>query len=356
MLALRALQHTVTVIPLHIPLDELAEQLRIHQPQCVLSLDGAGLAYESIKKSNVVRIAWFVDNPYYFDILYDLNDRDIILVWDDEYVYELKERGMRQVYFMPLATNASRFHDAPITDDDMRRYASDVSFVGSVGPRVETVRAARIAQSPEAINQLADHMITATMQIYNKANAREALGVLRATYAHLQPKERAGIGLAIDSEINAIKRHEVLEVLCNFNAGLYGDECLQSYAGEHVHCEGRIDYKTVARTIYKASAIVVNATRPQLRMTVNQRIFDVFSCGGFLLTDYRTYLDECLPGASDRICFYSQQDLLEKIRYYLAHPQERAEITAYYQKYVRAKHTYIYRMEELQSYIHALIG
>ncbi|MDV2993644.1 MAG: hypothetical protein N4J56_003298 [Chroococcidiopsis sp. SAG 2025] len=78
--------------------------------------------------------------------------------------------------------------------------------------------------------------------------------------------------------------------------------------------------------IYVQSKIVLNCS---LNGDLNRRVYEVLMVGGFLLTD-RLALQSGLPLLFQEgvhlECYGSKQELLDKIKYYLSHPDEAAEI------------------------------
>ena len=85
------------------------------------------------------------------------------------------------------------------------------------------------------------------------------------------------------------------------------------------------------------------------RGDLNMRVFEVLSAGAFLLT-------ESLPVASgqsdlfrvdEHLAVYDDQNLLDRIAYYLERPDLRREIAAAGRKEAHAHHTYDHRVEEL---------
>ena len=77
---------------------------------------------------------------------------------------------------------------------------------------------------------------------------------------------------------------------------------------------------------YAESKIVFNCS---LNGDLNRRVFEVLMAGGFLLTD-RLSLESGLfllfEEGVHLECYGSEQELLDKVRYYLAHPDRAAEI------------------------------
>ena len=60
--------------------------------------------------------------------------------------------------------------------------------------------------------------------------------------------------------------------------------------------------------------------------SVNDRFFEVNGCGGFQLLDYRPILKDLLPIEPELVSFKCVDEAVEKIRYYLQHPEERVAI------------------------------
>lgn len=60
--------------------------------------------------------------------------------------------------------------------------------------------------------------------------------------------------------------------------------------------------------------------------SVNNRFFEVNGSGAFQLSDYRPILHNLLPIDPELVSFRNINDGIEKIKYYLAHPQQRADL------------------------------
>lgn len=62
--------------------------------------------------------------------------------------------------------------------------------------------------------------------------------------------------------------------------------------------------------------------------SANMRQFEVTGCGGFLLTEYKESIREYFQPGVEIETFKSHGEALEKISYYLSHPEERERIAA----------------------------
>ena len=80
---------------------------------------------------------------------------------------------------------------------------------------------------------------------------------------------------------------------------------------------------------------------------VNCRFFEVNGSGAFQLSDYRPILHDLLPIDPELVSFKNIDEGIDKIKYYLAHPQERYEIADKVYKHFKEHYTY----DHLVSYI-----
>lgn len=86
---------------------------------------------------------------------------------------------------------------------------------------------------------------------------------------------------------------------------------------------------------------------------VNPRTFELAACGAFQLTDNRTLLPEMFSEGEEIITFGNQNELEEKIDYYLSRPDERRAIADAARKRVLRDHTYEQRVKSMLGYIYA---
>lgn len=63
-----------------------------------------------------------------------------------------------------------------------------------------------------------------------------------------------------------------------------------------------------------------------LNETMNMRIFEATGCGVFLLTEYFDNLSDYFEIGKEIEVFRDEKELVDKIRYYLAHPRQREQI------------------------------
>jgi SAM-dependent methyltransferase len=92
------------------------------------------------------------------------------------------------------------------------------------------------------------------------------------------------------------------------------------------------------------------------RETGNMRLFEVTGAGVFLLAEHFDNLKEYFELGKEIETFQNQQELIDKIRYYLAHPSEREEIARNGQRRCLEQYSISKRAEEMHRIIHKYLA
>lgn len=82
---------------------------------------------------------------------------------------------------------------------------------------------------------------------------------------------------------------------------------------------------------------------------IKGRVFEVTGCGGFLLTQPAEDLGRYLSDGKELAFFESNDDLVERVQYYLAHDDERRQIAQAGHDRVLREHTYESRFTQLMQ-------
>lgn len=78
----------------------------------------------------------------------------------------------------------------------------------------------------------------------------------------------------------------------------------------------------------------------------SMRPYEVLGCRGFHLTQWTKATENLFKEAEHLVTARTKEEALDKIRYYLAHPDERARIALQGQRFVYARHTYEQRVRD----------
>jgi spore maturation protein CgeB len=77
------------------------------------------------------------------------------------------------------------------------------------------------------------------------------------------------------------------------------------------------------------------------------RVFDVLSCGGFLVTNDKKDINKLFVDGKDLVVFRDAQDLMEICEYYLKHEGERRAIAEQGYSTLAENHTFQQRMIDM---------
>ena len=95
-----------------------------------------------------------------------------------------------------------------------------------------------------------------------------------------------------------------------------------------------------------AADVVVNFIRAEHGCAHSMKTFELPACGGFLLCTRTEEQLEFLPEDECAAYFWTQEEMIDKLRFYLAHPAARERIRLAGMERVRP-HTYVERSRQL---------
>jgi spore maturation protein CgeB len=86
--------------------------------------------------------------------------------------------------------------------------------------------------------------------------------------------------------------------------------------------------------------------RPTLYQ-IKARVFEIPACRGFMITEFADGLEDYFVPGKEVITFHTADEMVESVRYFLSHEQEREQIRrAGYERAMR-DHSYVRRFEDL---------
>ncbi|MGA2188611.1 MAG: glycosyltransferase [Steroidobacteraceae bacterium] len=142
-------------------------------------------------------------------------------------------------------------------------------------------------------------------------------------------------------------RQAILQQLGQFRVKRWGnvpswmvDRLKESHAGGDIVLDEKV--KAV-----RAARIALNTLHYAEVNALNCRAFELAGCGAFQLISYKPVLSEHFAPGVELDAFYSVDDLIEKIRYYLQRPEKAAEIARMGQVRAHRDHTYEVRLREI---------
>ncbi len=102
--------------------------------------------------------------------------------------------------------------------------------------------------------------------------------------------------------------------------------------------------------VFKAAKIVVNRHGEVAEnYASNMRLFEATGVGSLLITDEKDNLGELFEVGKEIETYGDPDELVDKIKYFLAHEEQRARIARAGQARTLREHTYLHRMQELEQ-------
>jgi hypothetical protein len=109
----------------------------------------------------------------------------------------------------------------------------------------------------------------------------------------------------------------------------------------------RIDPAEAYFQHFREAAINLNLVNGNAETGLNMRHFEVTAAGGFMLCYDQPEIEEHFEVGKECAVFRDEVDLMDKIAYYLSHPDERAEIALAGQRRTLSTHLYSHRLQSL---------
>ena len=318
-------------------------------------IDTEGVLHAFIESTGVLHINWCVDDPFYEAIMltkkYRPCARRVDFVSDRDYLEAMKAQGYN-AHFLPLGVDPQLFTPSGAG------FRNECAFVGNS-------YLAQIDEFSRGAEPLLDMMVpflAACMQRYYRDAAVDVTGEMEryldtAALPQGMSREKA-VFIAKHFAGYLFRKHIVGTLLTTFPGfSVYGDDGWLALAG--AQRLRRVRYNRALSEVYAATNVNVDINRVVIRNGFTQRIFDTLASGAFVITSAKPIVEEFFVTEGPRqevATFASAEELVEKIRYYLSHENERLAITARGREKVLSGHTYDHRMSEMFGTVAKLFG
>lgn len=301
-------------------------------------------------KCNIKYISFVYDSPqvklYSYTVTYPTN---YIFLFDSSLVTQFQKEGLSRFYYMPLPVNADRIHLLLQKPYDSARLSADVSFVGSLYNENHN-----LYDSLQGISSYTKGYLDAIMQaqshVYGYNFLEEcltpAITAELQNAAHYQKNPDGVESLSfifsdyyLCRKLTSMERINILtDVASHFPLKIFTPN--NNYVIPNASNMGVADYLTETPYIFHDSKINLNITLRSIKSGIPLRCMEIMSCGGFLLTNFQSDFFKHFVAGEDFVYFESNDDMLQKIDYYLTHEKERTSIAeSGYQKVIK-NHSY----------------
>ncbi len=310
------------------------------------------------KEAGVKYVAWVYDNPAVNLFSYTLiNSCNYVFLFDSQ-MYELFAcQGIKTVYYLPMAAAVTRYDGIRITEDDREKWGGQISFIGGMYTEGHNFYDRVEDKLSDYSKGYLNGLMNAQMQIFGcnfiEQTIPESVMQEMINALGLEPNpdgvetvEYLYGNYVINRKITAIERCEIVKKIgSRFGINLYTRD--GGFRAKGVSNRGRVDYYDEMPYVFKTSDINLNITLRSIQRGIPLRAMDIMGCGGFLLTNYQEDFLRFFEPGKDFIYYESQQDLMDKLEYYLVHDDERRQIAERGHEKIKRDHTYILRLEEI---------
>ncbi len=321
-------------------------------------LDRQGKLAGLLEELRLPLASWFVDNPHLIlhQYAHPGTDNTVIFTFDAGNLALLHDKGFSNVHYLPLATDVTRFRPgAGISTPEA--WASDVSFVGNsmVRPVADCLTKAALPADlcpdyqtvARSFGSSGETDVTRFLEAYHPE-------WFAAYQALPTPENRLALESLLTWEATRQYRLDCVRQTLEFSPLVVGDKGWQPQLGQDTrwrHLSG-LDYYADLPRFYPLSKINFNCTSRQMIGAVNQRVFDVPACGGFLLTDYREQMEMLFDLEREAVVYRSPEEIPGLIRALLKDDSRRKAVTEAARKRILNEHTYTIRLTRLLEIMH----
>lgn len=293
---------------------------------------------------------WIVDSPVmelYSDSIGNPWNR--IFLFDYALYQEFFAQNPNGIFYLPLGANYQRLDPliASITNEDVKRFSSDISFVGSL--YTEKCPYNRLKEENSYLKGYLDGIIEAQLKVYGYNFLEECLtDEMVKEFKSKVPfycfpeksnhNEKAALAhLYLGNKVTEQERLRLLKAVSEkYSLDLYTGSDTKDLP--YAHVRGLAKSMTEMPKIFHLSKINLNFTSKPIRTGLPLRIWDILGAGGFVFTNYQSEIPEYFEIGRELETYSSEEELLEKISYYLQHEEERQIIAR--NGYEKAKENY----------------
>lgn len=265
------------------------------KPSHALILKGAGFEVEwneTLKKKGIGTILWYPD--------VSIEDRLVPLIQSVDFCFTVtegmipiwKEKGARKVVWLSQGFEPSFFEIDEVTESDKKIFGSDVAFVGNID--------------------------SANGYLPRRSKLKR---VLREGFDFKWWGPRLG------------RKWINIPVIFSSLGRAYG---------------GRFVYGAEFAKVARCSKIFLAFDRDaHIRLSMSARMYTAVGCGAFYLCEAVNGIESVLLPDKEIVTFNGEDEMIDKIRYYLPRESERRQIARAGQARVLREYTYQKRLEQM---------
>ncbi len=328
---------------------------------CCFSFNYFPIVSECCLQHDLKYIAVVYDSPYVMLYSYTLaNPNNYVFLFDKCEYLTLKNGGLNSVYYSTLPVNGDRIKQLLTKTCDKSRLSADVSFVGSLYNEDHNFFD-RLSDISDYSRGYLEGIMDAQLKVQGYNFIEDVLspnivGEMQKSAPYTPDASSAEspkyvyANYFINRKITSMERQKLLTAVaarCALRIYTLNPNAIIPNARNM----GAVDYYSEMPYVFANSKINLNISLRSIQSGIPLRAMDIMGAGGFLLTNFQAdFLDYFVPN-EDFVYYESENDLLAKVEYYLAHERERSEIAQNGHEKVKKNHSF----ENFFSYIFSVV-
>ncbi len=306
----------------------------------VFSINFNPMVSEICEEKGIPYISWVYDSPIHIRNLEPLKKEvNHTFFFDRGEAEDLVSRGY-PVHHMPLAGDAGGFQKTIRSAGSSLREScrSEIAFVGQL---YRTEYQYYMTPLTDYQRGFLEGIINSQGKVYGGylipeiitddflAKLNERYHAASGGTAEISRRELLYL---LAGEVTGRERRLILSLLSNrYTVDLYSSDeenalPKRTDAGTGCSVHPYIDYYEKMPLVFAGAKINLNISLKCIRTGVPLRVFDVLSCGGFLITNFQAELPELFEVGSELICYSSVEELVQLSGFYMKHDEERRKI------------------------------
>ncbi len=291
-------------------------------------------------------ISWGYDCPFNVVDIEDTlgNPCNYVFCFDRIQAEGYIKKGFDTVFYLPLGINAERYKRMDFDQTKIKKYAGDISFIGSLyegdypgiaeicsehdqGYFEAVINAQQILYGAYILNDVIDRTLVDSVNAHFKElDASTKLKLSKEQLVHV-----------LDQETSRRERILLLNLLGRrFDTHLYTYQQYDLLQGVKIH--GKVDYLTEMPLVFAASKINLNISVKGIQSGMPQRALDIMASGGFLLSNFQPELVEYFQYGEEVMVYESMEDAVVKCQFYLENEDLRRKIAEKGRERVLSEH------------------
>lgn len=339
---------------------DVIQRIREQEIDMVFSLQFLPILSNVCEKLKIPYITWCYNDQVNKFLLSDsiYNNCNYIFHTDSKWVLKLQRLGVKRVFYLPWASGTIESGQVctSSTEPALDIAVFDTGNTESLHLYLEMLTRLDmrtrgfldgLIQAQGSIygfnfieNVLNDEIISGLQKAVSFPNLRGSIVDMAELYA-FQILYPAVTKNELDSILKILDREE------KFHTCFY-TSCFPAYL-KHIKQSDLPTDGLTFRDIYINNKINLLAAPREIQNGIPVQAMDIMGCGGFLMTNFQNdYLQYFEPG-TDYIYYESTDDIVDKLKYYLQHEEERITVSRNAFQKIRQNHTFGQRLDEMAS-------